>query len=171
MVKCICKYFDVASENDRKEVLDDAEEKILCSVDKDTAKSITEKYLASKRSLCPVCTRMAYYSLASIELKDTLAQEPYGKIIVLLMGAVSHQTYMELKAVFLDESENLKHHRLVTESVWRLFFKILYRGKQPQHVGKFERDAIRSFRKDGHSMDDLAYIFDRSSQTIHHHLQ
>jgi hypothetical protein len=126
-------------------------------------------FLKNKVSdLCDVCgekqiLQTAYSFLVYQEVNNEKMHQKFFDIADLLMANSSELIWIKIKNLLINTIQEKKMHSIHT---WKLFQTVVNMNGQSQHVLEHERKMIELFSK-RMSIRELAYIFDRSTQTIH----
>jgi hypothetical protein len=124
--------------------------------------------------LCVLCgeTEVIKTALLSVVV-DKIDEKETKECIVNLLNAFSFlaQESMWLACKRAVHSEIVRSKRkLNARTAWRLFMVLCnIRGQHP-HVEEAEAGLMVALRKYGYSMGDLAFIFDRSKDTVSRHV-
>lgn len=135
-----------------------------------------EEKASELKDLCPACTRLTLHRNALTLLVETHLRKPtqefndrFEKLLDLLVvdgGFRTHQRILVLMGEELDGlMPSLSHQaRLLA---YRIMFKYAQMWEPPFHVDDVEKTLMNKFRK-GHnySVGDLAFMFDRSKETV-----
>jgi len=168
--KCsLCKFFE-ASE-DKQPVLEEAAQSLSDLVDREDLERIKAKWqtVIQKTVICDYCMLVWCYKSAISHMRATIQEEQFTKLLTLLKNASDKRFHMEVTETYLAEERNIPSDS--RKYFYHVFVKLAWLGEQPPQVNEKELNFIQDLRKQGFSMGDLAFIFDRSKSTIHECLQ
>lgn len=121
--------------------------------------------------LCALCGEIEIVKLAlmavMVDETEGETRECMLKLLNALTCLAEESVWIECKRAVIDE---IASSRLGCRASWRLFMRLCNMRGQPQHVSSAEAGLMRDLRKRGYSLGDLAFIFDRSKETIHRHI-
>jgi len=172
--KIICKGCKAETEPDLfkkpenlKAVLDSLSEKGF------TPDSAFIDYVKPKLDgLCALCGGIKVVKTALLSIVvDEIEEKETKALIVDLLNTFSflaqESMWMECKRIVLNDIVTSK---LRGRAPWRLFMQLHNIRGQAPHVEEAEANMMVALRKSGYSMGDLAFMFDRSKDTISRHL-
>ena len=107
---------------------------------------------------------LAFGTLVIQEVEDKKTQDRFFIAADLLKSISAEARWIEVKELILKEIEGGK---IGLKTGWHMFMAVCNMGGQTQHVEAPERMLIQELSKRRMSIRDLAFIFSRSTDTIH----
>ena len=130
-----------------------------------------KKQLKEKVSgLCDLCgektlLELAFGTLVIQEVEDKKTQDRFFIAADLLKSISAEIMWMDVKDLILKE---ITESKLGGKNVWRLFMEVVNMNSgQTRHVEAPERNFIQELSKRRYSIREIAFIFKRSTETIH----
>jgi hypothetical protein len=120
----------------------------------------------------PLCTHCMSYILCNAMLLRTRNYEDPEKFLKALeyyQETIEWNTLSRHIKTIFDVMDEV-HLKNTYKILWRLIIK-LKQPNQPYQVSEHEKEYIKIAEKSGISLRDIAFILDRSTETIHRHMK
>jgi len=119
------------------------------------------------KKYCRLCSFVWCYKILFNDLRKELDDENFENLLDEILWAESFRTHQQLSKAILKQP----CQKGCEATLLRTYFNLADWGKGPSpQVPEEERNLIKLLRKQGFSIGDLAYIFQRSKATIHENL-